>query len=146
MLVKALFKHAWAQSSEALALFASKARLILGATFQKAQNALFGTFLYFSKKKKNQNWIKTIGSWHYWYKLLIWHIFNVTYWSMYIFIFIILSATYPETHNLPVLLYFYFFLIFSPWNSNPLSFFLFYFFPFGHLLGTNYHIAMSSYS
>ena len=52
-------------------------------------------------------------------------------------------------HNLPVLLYFYFyfFIIFSPWISNPPCFFLlFYFFPFGNLPSTNYHIAMSSYS
>ena len=76
--------------------------------------------LYFSKKKKNQNWIKTIGSWHYSYKPLIWHIFSVIYLLKKFFF---LSVTCPETHSplvlLSFILFLYFFiLIFSSWNSN----------------------------
>ena len=37
--------------------------------------------LFYILKKINQNWIKTIGSWHYWYKPVILHIFSVTYLS-----------------------------------------------------------------
>ena len=51
------------QSPKALALFASKARLIqrcalkahFFALFQKAQSALFGAFLYFQKNKPKLN-------------------------------------------------------------------------------------------
>ena len=102
-------------------------------------------FIFF--KKINQNWNKTLGSWHYWYKPLIWHVFSVTYLSKKD----ILSVTCPKrlkpNPQPPSSSLFLFFLDFSPWNSNPPSFFfLLYFFPFGYLLGTNDHVAMSSYS
>ena len=128
-------------------LFASKARhtqrSMLQACFfgffQKAQSTLFWTF-YIFQKKKNQNWIKTLGSWHYWHKLLICHIFSATYLSK---IHTSLSVTCPRTHNPLVLLNFYFYLllVFSPQNNYPHSlffFFFFYFFPFW--ISTSYQL------
>ena len=120
---------AW--NPKAPTFFALKARLIQRSVlyacffvlFQKAQSVLFGAFfiiIFFKKKKKNQNWIKTIGSWHYSYKPLIWHIFSVIYLLKNFFF---LSVTCPETHSplvlLSFILFLYFFiLIFSSWNSN----------------------------
>ena len=127
MLVKESSKCALAWSPKALALFASNARhtqwSALQVRFSKSWKRFFCSFLYFSKKKKkNQNWIKTLGSWHYWFKPLIWHIFSVTYLSKR---HISLSVTCPKTHNPLVLLYF---------------------FPSEYLLHTNYHSFMSLYS
>ena len=69
-----------AQSPKAPVLFALKARLIQRSALQACFFAPFRAF-YIFQKKENQNWIKTIGSWHYWYKPLILHIFSVTYLS-----------------------------------------------------------------
>ena len=140
-----------ARNPKALVLLASKARLIqrsaLFCALSKSSKRDFWRFFIFFKKI-NQNWNKTLGSWHYWYKPLIWHVFSVTYLSKKD----ILSVTCPKRLKpnpqppSSSLFLFLFFLDFSPWNSNTPNFFLFYFFPFGYLLGTNYHVAMSSYS
>ena len=58
----------------------------------KSSKRTFWRFFIFFKKKKNQNWNKTLGSWHYWYKRLIWHVFSVTYLSKKD----ILSVTCPK--------------------------------------------------
>ena len=66
-------------------------RSALFCTLSKSSKRAFWHFFIFFKKI-NQNWNKTLGSWHYWYKPLIWYVFSVTYLSKKD----ILSVTCPK--------------------------------------------------
>ena len=111
-------------------------------SFKEAHFRCVLVFIFF--KKINQNWSKTIGSWHYWYKPLIWHIFSVTYQKIYTF----LSVTFVLK---PTTSFFSTVIFISSWFSlletvTCLASSSNFFSPFGYLLSTNYQIATSSYS